>query len=293
MRGDDNSVLSGANATFVQELFARYVQNPASVDPSWQSFFAELSDDQQAALQDIAGPSWAKNGTQVIGVADPEPAKKPNGNGAALVAKSNGQAASTGHFTDAELRAAAIDSVRALMLIRAFRIRGHLLADLDPLGLTKPAPHPELDPATYGFAEADWDRPIFINGVLGLEVATLREIMAIVKQTYCGKIGVEFMHIGDPMQKAWIQERIEGIRNQTEFTVKGKRAIFERLVEAEGLEKFLHVKFVATKRFGLDGGESLIPAMEQILKRGGQLGVKEVVVGMPHRGLAMDDGGVG
>ncbi|MEO8558628.1 MAG: 2-oxoglutarate dehydrogenase E1 component, partial [Rhodospirillales bacterium] len=256
------------------------------VDPSWQSFFAELSDDQQAALQDIAGPSWASNGTQVIGVPDATidsgPAKKPNG---AAVAKGNGHAATTaGNFTAEELRAAAIDSVRALMLIRAYRIRGHLQADLDPLGLTKPEPHPELDPATYGFSEADWDRLIFINGVLGLEVATMREIMAILKQTYCGKIGVEFMHIGDPAQKAWIQERIEGIRNQTEFTVKGKRAIFERIVEAEGLEKFLHVKFVATKRFGLDGAESLIPAMEQILKRGGQLGVKEVVVGMPHRG---------
>ena len=228
MRGDDNSVLSGANATFVQELFARYAQNPASVDPSWQSFFAELSDDQQAALKDIEGPSWARSTTRVIGVADPEPAKKPNGQ--ALAAKTNGQAATAGNFTAAELRAAAIDSVRALMLIRAYRIRGHLMADLDPLGLTKQEPHPELDPATYGFTEADWDRPIFVNGVLGIEVGTVREIMAILKQTYCGKIGVEFMHIGDPMQKAWIQERIEGIRNQTEFTVKGKRDIFERLV---------------------------------------------------------------
>ncbi len=285
MRGDENSVLSGANSTFVQELFARYVQNPASVDPSWQRFFAELSDDQQAVLRDLAGPSWAPNATQVIGVAEAEAPKKPNGNGQAIV-RTNGQAASAGpgSYTAEQVRAAAIDSVRALMLIRAYRIRGHLMADLDPLGLTKQEPHPELDPHTYGFTDADWDRPIFINGVLGLEVGTLREIMTILQQTYCGKIGVEFMHIGDPAQKAWIQERIEGIRNQTEFTLKGKRAIFERIVEAEGLEKFLHVKFVATKRFGLDGGESLVPAMEQILKRGGQLGIKEVVVGMPHRG---------
>jgi 2-oxoglutarate dehydrogenase E1 component len=289
MRGDENSVLFGSNAKFIQELFARYLQNPSSVDPSWQGFFAELSEDQQAILRELAGPSWAPNTGQVIGVPEAEPAKKPNGNGQAL-AKGNGQAVALAKangqavYTAQELRAAAIDSIRALMLIRAYRIRGHLMADLDPLGLTKQEPHPELDPATYGFGEADWDRPIFVNGVLGLEVATLREIMAILKQTYCGKIGVEFMHIGDPMQKAWIQERIEGIRNQTEFTVKGKRAIFERLVEAEGLEKFLHVKFVATKRFGLDGGESLVPAMEQILKRGGQLGVKEVVIGMPHRG---------
>ncbi len=171
------------------------------------------------------------------------------------------------------------------MLIRAYRIRGHLEADLDPLGLVRQAPHRELDPATYGFTEADWDRPILIFGSLALgESATLRQIMERLRKTYCGKIGVEFMHISDPDQKAWIQERIEHIENQTEFTVTGRKMILERVGEAEGLERYLHVKFVGTKRFGLDGGESLIPGIEQILKRGGQLGVKEVMLGMPHRG---------
>ena len=136
--------------------------------------------------------------------------------------------------------------------------------------------HPELNPKTYGFGDDDWDRPIFIDNVLGMESASLRQIMEIVKETYCGSIGIEFMHVQDPAQKAWIQERIESIRNATEFTKRGKKAIYERLVGAETFEQFLHKKYAGTKRFGLDGGESLIPALEQIIKRGGNLGVKEI-----------------
>ena len=183
-----------------------------------------------------------------------------------------------------DLRSATLDSLRAIMMVRAYRIRGHLLAQLDPLDLQEKEIHPELDPATYGFGPEDFDRPIFINHVLGLETATLNEILDVLRRTYCATIGVEFMHIQDPDQKAWIQERIEAIGNRTEFTDRGKIAIYEKLVSADGFERFLHKKYVGTKRFGLDGGEALIPAMEQILKRGGQLGIKEVVVGMPHRG---------
>ena len=160
----------------------------------------------------------------------------------------------------------------------------HLEAKLDPLGLKPIEPHPELDPLSYGFTEADMDRPIFIDNVLGLETASLCKIVEVVRATDCGSIGVEFMHIQDPAQKAWIQERIESIRNQPDFTVNGKRAILERLSAAEAFEQFLNKKYTGTKRFGLDGGESMIPALEQILKRGGQLGLKEVVIGMPHRG---------
>ena len=170
------------------------------------------------------------------------------------------------------------------MLIRAFRINGHLLAKLDPLNLQEGDVHPELNPKTYGFKDDDWDRPIFIDNVLGMESATLRQIMEIVKETYCGSIGIEFMHVQDPAQKAWIQERIESIRNTTEFTKRGKKAIYERLVGAETFEQFLHKKYAGTKRFGLDGSESVVPAIEQILKRGSQLGMKEVVIAMAHRG---------
>ncbi len=183
-----------------------------------------------------------------------------------------------------EIRAATLDSVRALMLIRSYRVRGHLVARFDPLGLEGKKYHAELDPKTYGFTEDDFDRPIFLDYVLGLETATLRQIMEILKETYCGSIGVEFMHIQVPAEKAWVQQRIESIRNQTQFTAEGKKTILGRLTEAEDFEKFLQIKFTGTKRFGLDGGEGMIPALEQILKRGSQLGLEEVVLGMAHRG---------
>ncbi len=176
------------------------------------------------------------------------------------------------------------DSVRALMLIRSYRMRGHFHAKLDPLGIEAPRNREELDPRTYGFSEADFDRKIFLDHVLGLEYANLREITAICDRTYCQTLGVEFMHISNAAQKAWIQERIEGPDKEISFTREGRRAILMKLVEAEGFEKFCDTKFTGTKRFGLDGAESLIPALEQIIKRGGNLGVKEVVVGMPHRG---------
>ena len=175
-------------------------------------------------------------------------------------------------------------TVRAIMIIRAYRIRGHLAADLDPLGMTDSGSHPELDPASYGFAEADMDRPIFIDMVLGLEMASMRQIIEIVKRTYCGTFALQYMHISDPEQSGWLKERIEGYGKEIAFTREGRKAILNKLVEAEGYEKFLHVKYMGTKRFGLDGGESLIPAMEQIIKRGGMLGVQEVAIGMPHRG---------
>ncbi|MBV8791908.1 MAG: 2-oxoglutarate dehydrogenase E1 component, partial [Pseudolabrys sp.] len=157
-------------------------------------------------------------------------------------------------------------------------------AKLDPLAIQAEPDEAELDPKSYGFSEADMDRKVFLDMVLGLEFATMREIVTILQRTYCQTIGIEFMHISNPEQKSWIQQRIEGKDKEIAFTKEGKRAILNKLVEAEGFEKFLDVKFTGTKRFGLDGAESLIPALEQIIKRGGNLGVKEIVVGMPHRG---------
>ena len=177
------------------------------------------------------------------------------------------------------------DSVRAIMMIRAFRMRGHLHANLDPLGIAKPLEdYNELSPSAYGFTEADYDRPIFIDKVLGLEYATIRQMVEILTRTYCSTLGVEFMHISDPEEKAWIQERIEGPDKGIAFTPQGKKAILQKLIEAEGFEQFIDVKYKGTKRFGLDGGESLIPALEQIIKRGGSLGMEEIVLGMAHRG---------
>jgi len=283
MRAEQTSFLFGANAPFIEELYERYLGDPDAVDPEWRTFFEALGEQKGDVLAEVRGASWAPNGAHVIGAVDPETLPAPanrnvKGNGAAAPAAIAGR-------TEDDIRAAAYDTSRAFLLIRSYRIRGHLEADLDPLGLVRQAPHRDLDPATYGFGEGDWDRPILIFGTLGLgESATLRQIMDRLRKTYCGKIGVEYMHISDPDQRAWIQERIEHVENRTEFTVEGRRTILERVVEAEGLERYLGVKFVGTKRFGLDGGESMIPGIEQILKRGGQLGIRDVVIGMPHRG---------
>ena len=176
------------------------------------------------------------------------------------------------------------DSIRALMLIRAYRVMGHLAADLDPLGLADRKVHRELKPETYGFTDADLDRPIFIDRMLGLETATMRQILRILRRTYCRHIGVQFMHITSPAQKAWIQDRIEGEEKDIRFTPEGRRAILNKLIETEAFEKFCEVKYTGTKRFGIDGAESMAPALEQIIKRGGQLGVKDIVIGMAHRG---------
>ena len=277
MQQSEQTFLSGPNAAFVVELYARYAEDPEAVDPGWRAFFASLGEEATAALADLKGPSWAPrkaelvvNGVPAAGV----PGAGPNG---------AAEPASISVSPEA-LRAAASDSIRAIAYIRNHRVRGHLEADLDPLGLKPIRPHPELDPKTYGFGAADMDRPIYIGNLMGLETPTLRQIINQVRATYCGKVGVEYMHIQDPAQKAWIQERIEAARNQTEFTVKGKRAILERLTAAEVFERFLDRKYTGTKRFGLDGAETLVPALEQILKRGSQLGIEEVVIGTAHRG---------
>src|SRR5207247_5209463 len=197
--------------------------------------------------------------------------------------KARAQAAGV-DFSAAEVQQATRDSIRALMLIRAYRARGHFHAKLDPLGLEIPKNEEELDPRSYGFTDADLDRRIFLDRVLGLEFASVRQILAILQRTYCQTLGVEFLHISDAAQKGWMQERIEGPDKEISFTREGKRAILNKLVEAEGFEKFCDLKFTGTKRFGLDGAESMIPALEQIIKRGGALGVKDIVIGMAHRG---------
>ena len=272
--------LDSANAAWVESLYQDYCGGAAgqNLGKDWRALFAKL--DGAAAR-----PSWQR-------------ADWPPANGSA-----NGSAAADGHAWEeierrvgarltqtgaamdaAAVRAATLDSVRAIMMIRAYRMRGHLAANLDPLQLEPPVPHPELVPDHYGFHERDWDRPIFIDNVLGLESASIREMLELLRRTYCGTFAVEFMHISSPEEKAWLQERIEGPNKSVRFTPEGKRAIFHKLVETEGLEKFLHLKYTGTKRFGLDGGEAMTPALEQIIKRGGACGVKEILIGMPHRG---------
>lgn len=270
------SAMTGANATFLADLYARWVENPDSVDTSFQELFAALNDDARAVLHDATGASWAP---RPRGGFAPEPeAARTDGK---ADAKAAGKA---GGLDPAAARRQAQDSLRALMLIRAYRVRGHLEAKLDPLHLQTPKPHPELDPATYGFTEADMDRPIFIDRVLGRETATLREIVQILRATYCGPIGVEFMHIQDPEQKAWIQQKVEGAPWSRIFDADAKRSILQQLTEAEGFEAFCARKYVGTKRFGLEGGEVTIPALQTIIAAAAKEGVDEIAIGMPHRG---------
>ena len=280
-----SSFLSGANETYIAELYERYLRNPNSVDPEWVELFRDLKDGPSEIGGELRGASWAPRTGRVIGVNGQYPGLSDATAAAAMARQPEAPAYYPMAAASAEqIRRATMDSIRALMLIRAYRVRGHLHATLDPLGLEERPAHAELDPATYGFNEDDLDRPIFINYVLGLESATLREIVSMLNATYCGNIGVEFMHIQEPEEKAWIQERIENIRNQTDFTDRGKITILERLTEAEEFETFLDKRYTGTKRFGLDGGESTVPALEQILKRGAQLGIQKIVLGMAHRG---------
>ena len=261
------SFLAGNNSEFISEFYADYLSDPNSLPDSWRFFFDGLNDDQKIVNENLNGPSWS-------------PKKKRK-----FFKKNTHEQKKTSSELDlGEIKQATKDSVRSIMLIRAYRIRGHLIANLDPLSLQKKEEHLELKPETYGFKKNDYKRKIFLDGVLGLQYADLNQIISILKKTYCSNIGYEFMHMGDPDEKAWIRNRIEGPEKKIEFTENGKKAILNKIIQAEGFEKYLHVKFVGTKRFGLDGGESLIPALEQIIKRGGNLGVKEIKIGMPHRG---------
>ncbi len=281
------SFLYGTNAAYIEDLYARYEADPKAVDAEWQSFFRSLKDDARDVTESARGPSWRRpdwprpGRSELIAALDGDWTEV----GKAVGAKVKAQAQTRGvELSSADVERATRDSVRALMLIRAYRARGHFHANLDPLGLQPPNSEEELDPSTYGFGQADFDRPIFLDKVLGLEFATIRQIVGILRRTYCQTLGVEFLHISDGAQKGWIQERIEGPDKEITFTREGKRAILNKLVEAEGFEKFCDLKFTGTKRFGLDGGESMIPALEQIIKRGGALGVRDIVIGMAHRG---------
>jgi 2-oxoglutarate dehydrogenase E1 component len=253
------SFLQGANAAYLEQLHASYEQAPDSVGPEWQAFFASLRDDKDDVLFQARGPSW-----------------KPSDG-------LEGKVLAPAAFTEEQALEAARDTLAARTLIRNYRTRGHLIAKLDPLELSTRKEHPELRPRTYGFTKADYDRPIYLGGALGLEFGTLRQVLDILKRVYGQHIGTEYMHISDPEQRQWIQDRLEG-PDDIRFTPQGKKAILKKLIEAEIFERFLDVKYTGTKRFGLDGGESVVPALEQVIKRGGQLGLKEIVIGMPHRG---------
>src|SRR3954452_3491796 len=257
--------LSGANAEFIADLYSRFLDDPASVDEGWRRFFDEIGDDVVSLKAERAGPAWA-----------PAPRSAPTS-----AATAEAAAPGTG---SASFQRAATDSIRALNLIRAYRVRGHLEADLDPLGIERRADHAELDYRTYGFSPADLDREIFINNLLGRERASLREIIGLLREIYCGRIGIEYMHIQELAERQWIQQRFERRDAKPSLTNAARKEILQVLTVAETFERFLDRRYTGTKRFGIEGGESLMPALEAILRVGAELGIEEFVLGMPHRG---------
>ena len=263
----NDSFLNSANAPYVAELYFKYTQNPKSIDDSWKSFFSSLNEDELSVISDFGGPEWKKRDTNVIDDISFDKVVR-----------------SSASVDFASFKTSTLDSIRALRLIRAYRVNGHLIANLDPLNLHEKNYHPELDYKSYGFSDSDLDREIFVDGSLGLETATLKEIIKILNQTYSSSIGVEFLHIQSVEQKQWVQERIEEVHNKTNFTTQGKKAIYQRLVESELFEQYLDKKFLGTKRYGVEGGESMIPGIEQIVKQSCLADVQDIYFGTAHRG---------
>ena len=258
------SFLNKSNSAFIEEMYIKYIEKDPNLPKSWREYFKDLNDDIESIIKEVEGPSWAQR-------------KKVN-----LDKITNELAGQNQNISTSQ--SSITQSIKAIALIRAYRIRGHLIANLDPLGMMERNYIHELHPQDHGFKKEDYNKKIFIGSYLNTTSASINEILQKLRKVYCSNIGVEYMHISDPVEKIWFRERMEKEENQINFTSNGKKAIFNKIVQAEGFEKFLAKKYVGTKRFGLDGAESLIPALEQIIKRGGQLGVKEIKIGMPHRG---------
>ncbi len=271
----ETSYLYGANSTFIEELYNRYLNNPTSVDPSWQKFFASLGDPASHV------PSWNQFDGGVIGKADPEQQAAPAADKKSGGAKSAGASATV---DVAKMQEEALYALRAQQLIRAYRVRGHLLADLDPLRIEQPKMIADLMPETYGFTPADASRSIYLGGNLGFERATLDEIMNMLREIYCGTMGVEYMHIQDLAQREWIQTRMEEMHGHPKFSAEEKKGILRSLLEVEGFEEFVQVKYTGMKRFSIQGGDAMVPGLLSILDTASKVGVDEIVIGMPHRG---------
>jgi len=269
---EKTSFLQGSNSSFIKEIYLKYLKNPKNIPESWKEFFDGLNEDRDIIKKEILGPSWAPSINN----------KVKN----LLQEKDSSEVESLKDIPSLSenLEKEKEQSVKVIALIRAYRIRGHLIANLDPLGMMERKYLHELHPSDHGFNKEDYNKKIYLHSYMDRNYGTINEILSTLKKVYCSTIGVEYMHISDPVEKKWFRERMEKKENQLNFTDTGKKAILNKLIQAEGFEKFLAVKFVGTKRFGLDGAESLIPGLEQIIKRGGHLGVKEVKIGMPHRG---------
>ena len=261
---EKTAFLSKSNSTFIEEMYLKFVNKDPSLPDSWREYFSEIGDQAEEVVNEINGPSWS-------------PSKK--------VSINKEQKLNNGNYKQDELvsRESNANSINAVAMIRSYRQRGHLIAKLDPLGLRETDYLDELHPEYYGFKKEEYDSKIFLDGVINKQYSNVSEILKFLRDKYCGPLGYEYMHISNPTERKWFRDRVEKA-DDFKFTQNGKEAILKKLIQAEGFEKFLHTKYVGSKRFGLDGGESLIPALEQIIKIGGQSKIKEVKIGMSHRG---------
>ena len=261
---EKTAFLSKSNSAFIEEMYLKFVNNDPSLPDSWKIYFNQIGDEADIIVNEINGPSWSPS--KKVSIKKLQNLNNGNENQGELVSKQSNA-----------------NSIKAVAMIRSYRQRGHLIAKLDPLGLLKADYLEELHPESYGFKKEEYNNKIFLDGVINRQYSNISEILKFLRDKYCGSLGFEYMHISNPTERKWFRDRVEKA-DDFKFTQNGKEAILKKLIQAEGFEKFLHTKYVGTKRFGLDGGESLIPALEQIIKIGGQSKVKEVKIGMSHRG---------
>ncbi len=265
------SFLNKSNSAFIEQMYVKYVNNDPNLPESWKKYFIDIGDDINSIVKEVNGPSWSPRKNKID-------ESKILENEIELLESQNKE------IDQKDIVASNSNSIKAVSLIRAYRQRGHLLSKVDPLEMRESEYLDELHPENYGFKKDDYSKKIYLDGVLNKEYSNIKEILSILRKIYCGNIGYEYMHISNPTERKWFRDRVEKDENALKFTVNGKNAILNKLIQAEGFEKFLHTKYVGSKRFGLDGGESLIPALEQIIKIGGQSNIKEVKIGMSHRG---------
>ena len=247
-----NSFLTNNNALQIISIYRDFIKDPSLVDKSWHDFFDALQPEELSILADYDNLDWSK--------------------------KTRDQ-----NFSQTSLSQAISDSLRLVMMIRAYREIGHLIAHLDLLGLAIKNHPSGLDPEYFGFEKKDFNRKIFLLGYLGFESATVLEVFEKLQSIYAGTLSIEYKHIQSAEEYRWLKDRIEDNKDM-QLTSKGKITILERLISAEFFEKFLDTKYRGTKRFGLDGAESTIPALEQILKRSSDYGIEDFSFACAHRG---------
>ena len=273
---EKTSFLTKSNSAFIERMYLKFINNDSDLPDSWKIYFNEIGDELEVVAKEINGPSWAPD-KKLVNIDEIQKRIEKN-------EKLSSLNKNISEINQKNLIRSNSNSIKAVALIRSYRQRGHLIAKLDPLGLMETEYLDELHPESYGFKKEDYNKTIYLDGVINKQNSSIREILNFLKKTYCGSIGYEYMHISNPTERKWLRDRIEKSKDTLQFTKNGKEAILNKLIQAEGFEKFLHTKYVGTKRFGLDGGESLIPALEQIIKIGGQSNIKEVKIGMSHRG---------